>query len=114
MEIISESVCGVAVLALTGRLDAASAPALSSQVQALIDGGERLLLFDCAGLTYVSSAGLQVFLVSAKCLQPRGGSVSFCGLGRNLGQIFAMTDFARLFAVYDTRQDALAGALKGN
>jgi anti-anti-sigma factor len=114
MEIRSENISGVAVVTVAGRLDATNAPALAGELQMLIDGGAHRVLLDCAGLTYVSSAGLHVFLVAAQCLEKRAGSLSFCAVGQNLGQIFAMTDFARLFAVYPTREEALAQALKGN
>jgi anti-sigma B factor antagonist len=113
MEIGSEIVSGVVVVTLAGRLDAVTAPTAGRELQVLIDRGERRLLLDCAGLRYVSSAGLHVFLVVAQCLQKRSGSLWFCSLGENLGQIFAMTDFERLFTVYPTREAALAAVTKG-
>lgn len=42
---------------------------MEAQVQAIIDGGARGLVFDFSALDYISSAGLRMVLVVAKRLK---------------------------------------------
>ena len=55
-----------ATMELAGSLDTATAPELERALAPLLDSGVRQLVFDLAGLKFVSSAGLRVFGMSAK------------------------------------------------
>ena len=80
-----------ATLALTGRLDGLSSPELEQQVNALLASGIRTLTFDLAGLDYVSSAGLRVFILAAKKLRASGGNVQFHSLTQAVRDVFEVT-----------------------
>ena len=94
------------VLALSGRLDGFSAPALELQTTRLISEGVKRIVFDCSGLEYVSSAALRVFLVTAKHLQTAGGRCSFAALSDETREIFRLCGFLELLEVRDTVADA--------
>lgn len=53
------------LLALDGRLDTTTAPALENAVNDNIGGADSLVI-DCRELAYVSSAGLRVLLATQK------------------------------------------------
>jgi anti-anti-sigma regulatory factor len=49
---------GVAVLALTGELDASNYESLIERVRSAYDAGARALVLDLGGLTFMASSGL--------------------------------------------------------
>jgi anti-anti-sigma factor len=98
------------VLELHGSLDNAAAEKLAPRVWEILDQGQRLLIFDLAKLTYVSSAGLTVFLGAYRRLQGIG-QVRFAGLPDTVHQVFSVTGLAVRLELYPTVQDALVGPL---
>jgi anti-sigma B factor antagonist len=97
---ITESQCnGATVLALSGRLDALTSSLLERKVDALLGADTRKLVFDCARLTYASSAGLRVFLATAKKLKSAGGQVAFAALTPAVQEAFEASGFIGIFEV---------------
>ena len=74
MDISIEKPNDRAVVATSGRLDAAGAPALEAQCRTLIQEGAKRLLLDMAQVEYISSAGLRSLLVLAKAMNSSGGA----------------------------------------
>jgi stage II sporulation protein AA (anti-sigma F factor antagonist) len=72
MEIRSAEEAGVLIISVKGRLDAASAGDLESEVRRQVDAGSRRLVLDLTDLAYVSSAGIRVFLLAARKLRGQG------------------------------------------
>src|SRR5262249_3783519 len=66
------------VFDLHGALDNAGAEKLEPRVAEALDAGHKLLIFDLSRLSYISSAGLSVFLAAYRRLQGTG-SVRFAG-----------------------------------
>lgn len=95
------------VIALTGRIDAASAKNLEQYCQEQIDNGEIRLVLDFAGVNYISSAALRVFLMVAKRLDTLKGSVKLCALNPTLMDVFEISGFSKLFVITKTAQEAL-------
>ena len=59
------------VVAIAGRLDTITAPALDKTINEDIEGTKNLVL-DLKGVEYVSSAGLRVILTAQKKMQKIG------------------------------------------
>jgi anti-sigma B factor antagonist len=99
-----------------GRLDFGSAPSFEKQLgQALAGSGTvpAAVIVDCAALEYVSSAGLRVFLLAAKASQRAGISFALCALTPAVREVFDLSGFSRIIAVYADRTAALAHASHG-
>ena len=107
MEIIESVVNGTPVLALRGRLDGITAPVVEEKVDALLPTTPRLV-FDCSGLEYASSAGLRVFLATAKKLKTAGGRCGFAALTPSLRQIFEISGFLDVLEVHENLESATA------
>ncbi|MDD5273586.1 MAG: STAS domain-containing protein [Methylovulum sp.] len=107
LTISSASQEGCLVIALAGRIDAASAKKLEQYCLEQIDGGATRLVFDFAAVNYISSAALRVFLVIAKRLNTLQGSVKLCALNALLRDVFDISGFAKLFVITETVQEAL-------
>ncbi len=94
-----------AVVTVTGRIDALSAPRLEEAVRRCVDREVSQLVFDFTGLEYISSAGLRVLLSARKQLLPKGGTVALAGLQPLVREVFDMTGFSKLFPIYTTLEE---------
>ena len=64
----------MAMVALDGSLDSATAPLLDRQLRLLFDGPMQVLVFNLAKLGFLSSGGLRVLLAARKRVLERNGS----------------------------------------
>ena len=102
-------VCGQAVVLVSGRMDAESAPQFEEECRACIAEGITDLAVDLGELTYVSSMGLRSFLSIAKTLQEKGGALRICRLKGLVKQVFEITRLLEMFRVYESVEAALIG-----
>ena len=109
MELNTEKKGSTLVVAVTGRLDAVTAPDFESRFGELVDNGETALLVDLAGLDYISSAGLRSILSTAKKLKAVGGSIGFCRLEGMVREVFSVSGFASMFPVHATVDEGIGG-----
>lgn len=79
---------GAVTVKLSGSLDTATAPELEKQLAPVLGGGVKDLVFDLAGLKFISSAGLRVFSSARKTLKERGGQVSFVHMQPQIQEVF--------------------------
>jgi anti-anti-sigma factor len=107
MVIHEEKKDGFLVLSLEGRLDAISSKVFEEKVLAVIDRGETRFVIDLSQLDYVSSAGLRVFLLASKRLNPSGGKVAICSLQAPVKQVFDIVGFYSILSISDSKDEAL-------
>ena len=88
---------GVLCYTLTGDLDTLTAPDLERELAVSI-GEARSLVFDCAKLAYISSAGLRVLLGAQKTMN-RQGSMKLLHVGDNIMDIFEVTGFTDIMTI---------------
>ncbi|WP_024538031.1 STAS domain-containing protein [Comamonas badia] len=111
MDIITETTGNATIVALQGQVNSANAQALEVQLVALVDAGARQLVLDCAGLDYISSAGLRLVLVLAKRLKLEGGRLVLCAMRSHVHEVFDISGFLAILDVQPTREGALARLL---
>lgn len=102
----------ILVLELVGRLDTKTSGVFEKTVSTHLGEGQRRFILDLAGMEYVSSAGLRIFLVLAKKVSGGTGSLALCGLNAQVKEVFDIAGFTRLFTLAATRAEALAGGGK--
>ena len=90
---------GLIILALEGYLDAHTAPEFEKAVQSEYEAGHVRLLVECSRLTYISSAGLGVFMSFIEEIREAGGDIKICGLTPKVYQVFDILGFAALFDI---------------
>ena len=91
MEIKKEQNGGALQIALTGRLDAVSAPDLDKVVQNELTGITELT-FDFKELVYVASAGLRVLLLAQKRMKKQG-TMKLVHVNPDVKDVLEMTGF---------------------
>ncbi len=95
------------VLSLEGYLDAHTAPEFEKALQAELDSGRSKIIADCGGLTYISSAGLGVFMGFIEDIRGDGGDIKICGLNPKVRQVFELLGFQQLYHILDSIPDAV-------
>ena len=85
------------VLALEGRLDTTTAPALEEELKNSLEGVTDLAL-DFEKLEYISSAGLRVLLAAQKVMNKQGKMV-IKNVGSDIMEVFEITGFSDILTV---------------
>jgi anti-anti-sigma factor len=99
---------GLLVVAPVGRLDSTTSSELEQVLLARVGSGAHRVMVDMAGIDYISSAGLRVFLKLAKKLKEVGGALALVALGEPVRQVFELAGFLPLFAIEPSRECGLA------
>ena len=84
-------------IALEGRLDTPTSPALEAALAASLDGVSELV-FDFTKLDYLSSAGLRV-LLSAQKRMNKQGSMKLVHVNDAVKEVFEITGFADFLTI---------------
>ncbi|CAN7465469.1 anti-anti-sigma factor [Metarhizobium album] len=100
---------GNLIVSPNGRIDSMTSGVFDRHLAAVIDRGDTNIIVDLAGLEYISSTGLSVFLSAAKKIRATGGRMALTGLNSRIRLVFEMSGFLRLFPIYPTVDAALAG-----
>ena len=85
------------ILALEGRLDTVTAPALQKSIDELPAGTADLTL-DFSDLEYISSAGLRVLLSAHKRMAKKGG-MRVANVSPAILEIFEVTGFSDILTI---------------
>lgn len=89
----NETLIGV----FNGRLDSAVADQLEKEMQPLMDSADKNIVLDCAGLEYISSSGLRLFLTLRKEVAKNGGTLTISHINDDIRSVFTITGFFKLF-----------------
>ena len=96
------------VLSLNGRLDSASAPVLMARISAALERGAVRIMLDCAGMSYVNSAGLRALLIGTRACRQEGGKFVIAALAPQCRSVVEMSGFLSVIDYRETREAALA------
>lgn len=106
MNVTVEEFPHVTVVHLDGRLDILSGEALQSTFDSLIDDQQKYhLLVDCQQLSFISSAGLRLFMIILKKLNKLGGRLAFSAFNGNNKKIFEITGYNKFFNIYPSVEE---------
>lgn len=94
MKVTKSSENGVLSVAIEGRIDTQTSPALEAEL--VLDGVKELVL-DFAGVEYISSAGLRLLVKAFKQLSTVGGTMKIANARPIVKEVFEITGFADKF-----------------
>jgi anti-anti-sigma factor len=109
MDISTRTQNDVTLVALAGSLDSNTSPQAQQALDAVLAGGARKVVIDFTALDYISSAGLRVLLGTVKRLGGSGGGLRLFGLNQTVREVFQISGFSAILAVFATEADALRG-----
>ena len=83
-------------LAIEGRIDTSTAPALEAEIDSI--SGVTELLLDFEGVEYISSAGLRVVLKAQK-LMNNAGKMKVLNVNDDVMDVFDITGFCDILTI---------------
>jgi anti-sigma B factor antagonist len=89
----------ISVVVLDGQVDAHTAPKFEEAIQAELAAGHRRIVVDCAKLTYISSAGLGVFMSFIEEIREQGGDIKICSVIPKVQTTFEILGFQDIFDI---------------
>ena len=102
------------ILYLTGYIDTYNSGYFQKRVQKVIEAGFNRLIFQCAGLNYVSSTGIGSFTSFLKAVKPRGGDLVLLEIQPKVYEVFQLLGFSQFFNIRETLDEAVNFFRKGS
>jgi anti-anti-sigma factor len=100
---------GVTVVAPTGRLDVAGAPALKDAIAEAARSGPTRVVIDMEGVSFVDSTGLGSVIAALKQLRSTQGELRLAAPNQQVRVVLELTTLDRVFPYYATVEEALTG-----
>jgi anti-anti-sigma factor len=107
MEITHRVENEILMIAIKGRLDAATATIAYETIKETLAENTNRLLFDLSALEYLSSGGLRVILGAAKEIRRREGKVVLAALKPYVYEIFEVSGFTAMLPIKETVEEGL-------
>lgn len=100
MNLKTEMRGNVLVVAVSGNLDALTAPELADLISTQLRDDKTALVADLTELDYTSSAGLRVLLNGVKEARQRGGDLRLAGVQPNVKKVLDLSGFTSIMKSY--------------
>ncbi|MCI0706134.1 MAG: STAS domain-containing protein [Ignavibacteriae bacterium] len=98
---------GVNVIELKGYLDAHTAPELETTFQKLLNDKKFNIVVNCKDLTYISSAGLGVFMAYIEDVRKNQGDIKLSNMTAKVYNVFDLLGFPILYEIYKEEKEAI-------
>jgi anti-sigma B factor antagonist len=108
MHIEDQTVGDAVVVRFDGHLDTTTASDTLAHFDRLVEDGQTRIVADFSSVDFVSSAGLRVLLATAKNIGS-AGSLRLFGLNPAVREVFDVSGFSTILAIFDDEAAALAG-----
>lgn len=95
------------ILGLSGRLDGFGAQQLHEAIEKQIRDDDRWIVIDMAGVSYLSSAGIRIFLAWKKRLKDRNGTLVLCNVQEFPRNVLEMAGFLKVIDIYPGVSEAV-------
>ena len=95
------------VLELKGYLDAHTAPKLEEAFQALLKDERYRIVVNCRELSYISSAGLGVFMAFIEDVRKHKGDIKLSNLSAKVFNVFDLLGFPLLYDILPDEGEAV-------
>jgi anti-sigma B factor antagonist len=98
---------GVTIVKLRGELERQTVPDVQETLMPLIRPGCKILI-DMSQVSYISSAGLRIFLLFYRQVDGENGRIALAGLQEMIHDTMSITGFLDFFETYATLSEGLA------
>jgi anti-sigma B factor antagonist len=98
------------IIEVSGEIDVYTAPRLREKIISLVDAGRYELIINLEGVEFLDSTGLGVLVGGLKRVRQHDGGIQLVCTQARILRIFRITGLSRVFDIYDTVAEALAGA----
>ncbi|OQY84942.1 MAG: hypothetical protein B6D41_14980 [Chloroflexi bacterium UTCFX4] len=108
MDFKSEMRGAILVIAISGNLDALTAPALADAISTQLREDKTRVVANLAGLEYTSSAGLRVLLNGVKAARQQGGDLRLAGAQPDVNKVLELSGFTSIMKSFPDVETAVA------
>lgn len=102
------AVDGGVLVALTGEIDLVAADGLYDELERAAASSDVVL--DCAGITFIDSAGLRTFIKAARKAEASGTRLRLAAVPAPVARVFALAGVLELFTIGEDPAQALTDA----
>jgi anti-sigma B factor antagonist len=95
------------IVDLKGYLDAHTAPELEGAFQKLMNGKQYNIVVNFKNLSYISSAGLGVFMAYIEEVRKNKGDIKLTNMPPKIFNVFDILGFPLLYEIYPDEKEAL-------
>jgi anti-sigma B factor antagonist len=106
-KIMQRENAGVSVLELKGYLDAHTAPKLEDAFQNLLASQRYSIVVNCKDLSYISSAGLGVFMAFIEDVRKHQGDIKLSNMTPKVYNVFDLLGFPLLYDITNDEKEAV-------
>jgi anti-anti-sigma factor len=96
----------IALLELSGQMDAYTSEEVTKIIDTHINNGNLKIVVDLTKVDYMDSSGLCALINAKIRLAKRNGNLKLVGLGGKVRQIFEIAGLINMFDVYDSHEKA--------
>jgi len=97
----------ISVLGLKGYLDAHTVPDLENAFQNLVDNNKYKIVVNFEKLSYISSAGLGVFMGFIEDIRQKGGDIKLTNMQPKIFRVFDLLGFPTLYDILEEEKMAV-------
>lgn len=97
----------VFIIRLNGRFDVVTAPWIAKHLNETIAGDHKQILLNFKGINHISSAGIQVLLVTNQKLKSLSGKLVLCDLNQTIMEILDVTGSFNVLTAAEDEEAAL-------
>jgi anti-sigma B factor antagonist len=108
LDIPDLDVDGWTVVAASGEIDVATAPALRDRLAELVEDGTTRLVIDLEDVDFIDSTGLGVLVGGLRRARGEGGDLRLVCTNPRILKVFEATGLHDVFAIEATVDDAVA------
>ncbi len=108
LEVNVNEVNDVVIVKLLGNLDTNTAPDAETEINKWLEKDAKKIVINLKETKYVSSAGLRIFLATAKKMTASGGAVKLCCPNEVVQEILDISGFSTILDVKKTEKEAIA------
>jgi anti-sigma B factor antagonist len=98
----------VAVVTISGEIDALTADEASALLNSQLDGGRKRLVLDLGRVTFMSSAGIRLLLKISKTSREQGGDLRLARTPPPIAQTLEITGLSRMLKAYSSVVEAVS------
>lgn len=97
---------GTAFISVSGEVDASSSIDLDQAIAACVADDHKKILIDLSALSYISSAGLGVFMSYVEEFREKNIRMVIYGLNNRVAHTFGLLGLADLLEITNTKEEA--------
>lgn len=101
---------GCAVIAVEGEIDLMAAPRLREALIASVVEGHQRVVVDLTATEFLDSTGLGALVAGLKRIRAHGGDMRVVCTSARVCKVFEITSLDKVLSLYDTVDEACAGA----